>query len=86
MRDMSSAVTHDCVNAENERYFYINMKLFIALYRRSEYRFDLRRKHSKFTAARMMNYAIKSRRGLVDKHRAAMIKRRAIVDKQSPIN
>jgi len=72
MRDSSSAVTHDCVDAENERYFYINMKLFATLYKRSEYRYMMRRGHSKFTAKRLLSYSLRYRPGLAEAHLKAI--------------
>lgn len=69
MRDGVTAVTHDCVNEENEKFFYINMKLFAAMYKRSEYHFDMNRKHSRETAKRFMSYALKYRPNMVLKHR-----------------
>ena len=77
MRDKPSAVTYDSVNAENEFFYYMNLKLITSMYKRSEYKFDMRRKHSKFTIKRMMSYQLRYRPGLLARHRLHMARRRA---------
>jgi hypothetical protein len=65
----NNTVTYDCVSAENEKFFYMNMKLFVAMYKRSEYKYDMKNKHSLFTARRLLSYIIRYRPHLVEKHK-----------------